>query len=137
MKHLGARCDLHIPLWNYHRSSFRSQSLQLNITYCNTLQQRTELEKFMTEVLDRNLLIAATWTELAGAYCGTLWQTVAILCYSYCAFSYIQYINQQMYWIKYSTGLLKMIVGVLTTCHTQYTWDTSTCIFLFNFCYIR
>jgi len=23
------------------------------------------------------------------------------------------------------TGLLKMIVGVLTTCHTQYTWDSS------------
>jgi hypothetical protein len=31
------------------------------------------------------------------------------------------------------TGLLKMIVGVLTTCHTQYTWDGSICIFfLFN-----
>ena len=30
------------------------------------------------------------------------------------------------------TGLLKMIVGVLTTCHTQYTWDRSICIFLFN-----
>jgi len=28
-----------------------------------------------------------------------------------------------------STGLFKMIVGVLTTCHTQYAWDTSTCIF--------
>ena len=30
------------------------------------------------------------------------------------------------------TGLLKMIVGVLTTCHTQYTWDSSIRIFLFN-----
>ena len=30
------------------------------------------------------------------------------------------------------TGLLKMTVGVLTTCHTQYTWDSSICIFLFN-----
>jgi len=30
------------------------------------------------------------------------------------------------------TGLLKMIVRVLTTCHTQYTWDRSMCIFLFN-----
>ena len=30
------------------------------------------------------------------------------------------------------TGLLKMIVGVLTTCHTQYTWDRSIGIFLFN-----
>ena len=25
-----------------------------------------------------------------------------------------------------------MIFGVLTTCHTQYTWDSSICIFLFN-----
>jgi len=23
----------------------------------------------------------------------------------------------------WSTGLFKMIVGLLTTCHTQYTWD--------------
>ena len=31
-----------------------------------------------------------------------------------------------------STGLFKMIVGVLTTCHTQYTWDSSISVFLFN-----
>ena len=30
------------------------------------------------------------------------------------------------------TGLIEMIVEVLTTCHTQYTWDRSICIFLFN-----
>ena len=30
------------------------------------------------------------------------------------------------------TGLFKMVVWVLTTCHTQYTWDRSICIFLFN-----
>jgi len=30
------------------------------------------------------------------------------------------------------TGLLKMTVRVLTTCHTQYTSDSSICIFLFN-----
>jgi hypothetical protein len=29
-------------------------------------------------------------------------------------------------------GLFKMIVGVLTTCHIQYPWDRSICIFLFN-----
>jgi len=34
------------------------------------------------------------------------------------------------------TGLFEMIVGVLTTCHKQYTWGSSTCIFLFNFCCI-
>ena len=30
------------------------------------------------------------------------------------------------------TGLYKMIVGVLTTCHIESTWDRSICIFLFN-----
>ena len=30
-------------------------------------------------------------------------------------------------------GLFQIIVGVLTTCHTQYTWDRSICFFfLFN-----
>ena len=29
----------------------------------------------------------------------------------------------------YYTGLFEMIVGVLTTCQTQYTWDSSICIF--------
>ena len=28
--------------------------------------------------------------------------------------------------------VIKMNVGVLATCHTQYTWDRSVCIFLFN-----
>jgi len=27
------------------------------------------------------------------------------------------------------TGLFEMIVGVLTTCHTQYSWDRSLCVF--------
>jgi len=31
-----------------------------------------------------------------------------------------------------STGLFEMTVGVLTTCHTQYTSDSSICVFLFN-----
>jgi len=30
------------------------------------------------------------------------------------------------------TGLFEMIVGILTTCHTQYTWDRSICVFIFN-----
>jgi hypothetical protein len=30
------------------------------------------------------------------------------------------------------TGLFKMSVGVLTTCHTQHTSDSSICIFLSN-----
>jgi len=31
-----------------------------------------------------------------------------------------------------NTGLFEMVAWVLTTCHTQYTWDRSICIFLFN-----
>jgi len=30
------------------------------------------------------------------------------------------------------TGLFEMIVGVLTTCHTQNTWDSNIRLFLFN-----
>jgi len=45
--------------------------------------------------------------------CGII---VAIGIFDHCA-SYVR------------TGLFKMIVGVLTTCHTQYTWDRSICIF--------
>jgi len=31
-----------------------------------------------------------------------------------------------------NTGLFKVTVAVLTTCHTQYTWNRSICICLFN-----
>ena len=31
-----------------------------------------------------------------------------------------------------NTGLFKMIVKVLTICHTQYTCDSSICILLFS-----
>ena len=33
---------------------------------------------------------------------------------------------------SYNTGLFKITVGVLTTCHAQYTSDRGICIFLFN-----
>ena len=42
------------------------------------------------------------------------------------------YICIYIYIYIHNTRILKMIVGVLTTCHTQYTWDRSICIFLFN-----
>ena len=35
-------------------------------------------------------------------------------------------------WVGTSTGLFKMIVGVLTTFHIQNTWDRNVCIFLFD-----
>jgi len=31
-----------------------------------------------------------------------------------------------------NTGLFEMIVGVLTTCHTLYTTDSSICVCVFN-----
>jgi len=36
------------------------------------------------------------------------------------------------FWSTQYTVLFEMIVGVLTTCHSQYTSDSSICIFLFN-----
>jgi hypothetical protein len=36
-----------------------------------------------------------------------------------------QYLDQKPYVIYHNTGLFEIIVGVLTTCHTQYTWDRS------------
>ena len=33
---------------------------------------------------------------------------------------------------RWNTGWFEMIVRVLTTCHTQYTSDSSICVFLFN-----
>jgi len=43
--------------------------------------------------------------------------------YTYYIYIYI-YIHTHTH-----TGLFEMIVGVLTTCHTQYTWDRSICNF--------
>jgi len=37
-----------------------------------------------------------------------------------------------VYHVNVNTGLFKLIVGVLTTCHTQYTWEESICFFLFS-----
>ena len=41
-----------------------------------------------------------------------------------------QHMGQQI--TVYYTGLFKMNVGVLTTCHIQYTRDRIICIFVFN-----
>jgi len=41
-------------------------------------------------------------------------------------------INVQIENVYIDTGLFEMIVGVLTTCRTQYTWDNSICFLLFN-----
>ena len=42
------------------------------------------------------------------------------------------FLFQRNMMLNYYTGLFEMIVGVLTTCHTQYSWDRSICIFLIN-----
>ena len=44
---------------------------------------------------------------------------------------YMLYIYRGFILTDVYTGLFKMIVGVLTTCHTQYTWDSSICIFFY------
>ena len=41
----------------------------------------------------------------------------------------VRQLTLEWIYIYIYTGLLKMIVRVLTTCHTQYTWDNSICIF--------
>jgi len=59
-------------------------------------------------------------------------------CHGFALPFYINSVGQ--YWdvwkvslmLLHYTGLFKMIVRVLTTCHTQYTWDRSICFFLFN-----
>ena len=52
----------------------------------------------------------------------------AYICVYICAYMYV-YIYVYIY---IYTELFEMIVGHLTTCHTQYTSDSSICIFLFN-----
>ena len=47
-------------------------------------------------------------------------------------FSSLSPIGWMLILIFYNTGLFEMIIGVLTTCHKQYTWDSSICILLFN-----
>jgi len=48
--------------------------------------------------------------------------------------AYIMYLDMVTIYLMTTcyTGLFEMIVGVLTTCHAQYTWDRSICILLFN-----
>jgi len=49
------------------------------------------------------------------------------LCWLKCVYIYI-YIYNNNNNNKVNTGLFEIIVGVLTTCHTQYTSDSSICI---------
>ena len=55
-----------------------------------------------------------------------------IFCYCIIVFTFYISYSRILIDIANYTELFKMIVGVLTTCHTQYTWDRSICIFLFN-----
>ena len=52
-------------------------------------------------------------------WCGCIYQVLIGVCM----------LQRSAVWI---TGLLEINVCVLTTCHTQYTSDSSICIFLFN-----
>ena len=47
--------------------------------------------------------------------------------YSYmCSWWWVELQPETCRAVYRNTGLLQMTVGVLTTCHTQYTWDRST-----------
>ena len=64
------------------------------------------------------LLLLPLWVFMA---CSRVNFTIYLLLQAGCHFA-----------MHIHTGLFKMIVGVLTTCHTQYNWDRSIRIFLFN-----
>ena len=95
--------------------------------------------QFSRHLLTRRTVFSKTVFSIARSMAGD-WN-----CLKYCIFACCLYCNRQVHRdfliILYThthththiyTGFFKMNVGVLTTCHTQYTWDRSLCIFLFN-----
>ena len=81
-----------------------------------------------------------TWFTAKKFYMVTLWQQTAFACSVWISIQHqlngfmteTECVHCAVRTECSYTGLFEMIVGVLTTCHTQYTWDRSICIFLFN-----
>ena len=71
------------------------------------------------------VLLFITRFAKAPSVINRIWFILFYLCFFY-AWVYSIVLNYEL-----NTGLLKMIVGVLTTCHTQYTWDRSICMFFY------
>ena len=57
----------------------------------------------------------------------------ATLCRNKCMLLWLIFLLELVWFpsgeLRYYTGLFEMTVGVLTTCHIQYTWDRSICVF--------
>jgi hypothetical protein len=87
-------------------------------------------------VMDQQLLLKRLWV---APTCSTTEKHVINLCSAHWV-NISRKVWNNKNWTARNTGVLKRIVWVLTTCHTQYTWDRNICIFLFNrttsFCYI-
>jgi len=101
-------------------SQFLLQTLQL--LYMCTVYDSTGLFEMIVRVLTT---------------CYTQYTSDSSICVFYLIEQHSQFLLhtlQVLYMctVCYSTGLFEMIVRVLTTCHTQYTSDSSICIFLFN-----
>ena len=75
-----------------------------------------------------NPLLAILHT-LTVSNVGNMWKDLEFSSYEY--FFFFHFLNRA-HRNGRNTGLFEMIVGVLTTCHMQHTWDRSICIFLFN-----
>ena len=74
------------------------------------------------------------WTSWEEQLCGTAVCHLVMKCLTsglLCKSLIYSCVPEQIYIYIY-TGLFEIIVRVLTTCHIQYTWDSSKCVFLFN-----
>jgi len=98
---------------------------------------------------DRHILIGAScsvrevkWLHSRWLHCGKSSNNMSklLIGFPYCLnfkkstnkiMTITQYILNYINPSSYYTGLFKMIVGVLATCHTQYTWDRSMCVFFY------
>jgi hypothetical protein len=76
-------------------------------------------QKFLTYIPNRLLCLILIPYLTSGLWFSQFWSEKNL------------FLKQNLIWRKLgcrdftNTGLLKMIVRVLTTCHTQYTWDRS------------
>ena len=139
--------ELHTTMKTYHsyQGEYRQAENKLRIT--ETQRQKLEqslppekldrskkyrvLEKEVQKVSVQNVAIleSVLWwmfvSSTGGGWRKLNKQRFHNFCNFFCYYS--------LHSAAYCTGLFEMIVGVLTTCHTQYTWDRSICIFLYFF----
>jgi len=111
-----------------------------NSSSCFLLFNRTTLQDFVTYLTGANVCSVCDSTGLFEKIFGVL--TICHTQYTWnssiCVFYVIEqhskfllHTLQMLYMCTVcgSTGLFEKFVRVLTTCHTQYTWNSSTCVF--------